>query len=420
MKTRLLPAAFAAALFCAVAGPHALAAGPKLSSAVAKPLVDAQKLLQSGDTQGALAKVKEAQAAGGDHTDYDNFMINAMLLECYAKLNDMADADTAAEAAADSPAIPDDQKQGIYHNALLLSAQQQHWQKAIGYGQQLTALGGTLDEPVTAALAIAYYQAGDMAHAQQYAQQDISMAKAAGQQPGQASLQIVMNAQVKQNNQSGAAQTLEQLAVSTGDPQAWGQLIDVSMSAQGMTNMYFLDLYRLRLLAGFMTQAEDYTQMGNAAYQAGYPTEAVKVFEQGIAAGKITAAKAGDLLRKSRNDAAADARDLPSIAKAAERSKSGEQDIKLAEDYWGYGRYAEAEAAARRAMSKGGLKVPAEGPLMLGMTLAAQGKADEAIAAFGQVNGTPAAMKTAHLWSLWVQSKNKPTAQPAAAQTPAQ
>jgi hypothetical protein len=419
MKTRILAAAFVMSVFCAAAGSGALADSPKLSASVGKPLVDAQKLLQSGDAQGALAKVKEAQAAGGEHTDYDTYVINAMLLQCYIKLNDMADADTAAEAAADSPALPDDEKQSMLHNALLLSAQAHHWQKTTAYGQQLVGTPA-LDEATISALAVAYYNAGDMPHAQQYAQQDIAMAKAAGKPPDQASLQIVMNAQVKQNNQAGAAQTLEQLAMASGDPQAWGQLIDVSVGTPGMNSVYFLDLYRLRFMAGYMTQPEDYVQMGNAAAQAGYPTEAVKVFEQGIAAGKITSDRVGGALRKARNDAAADARDLPQFAKAAEHSKTGEQDVKMAEDYWGYGRYADAEAAARSAVGKGGLKVPAEGQLVLAMAIAAQGRNDEAVAAFGQVSGSPAALKTAHLWSIWLQSKKQPAAQPAAAQSPAQ
>lgn len=419
MKIRIAAAVFALAALCVSAGSPAIAAGPKLSNAVAKPLVDAQKLLQSGDAQGALAKVKEAQAAGGEHTDYDNYVINAMMLQCYVKLNDMADADVAAEAAAESPAMPDDQKQMVVHVALQLSAQQQHWQKTIAYGQQLAGTPG-LDEPAVADLAVAYYNTGDMAHAQQYAQQDIDMAKAAGQPPNQTALQIVMNAQVKQNNQAGAAQTLEQLAMSSGDPRAWGELINNSLGTAGMNDTYFLDICRLLDFSGVISQPDDYLQLARAAAQGGYPAEAVKVFEQGIAAGKITQAQAGATLRKARGDAAADARDLPQFAKAAEHAKTGEQDVKMAEDYWGYGRYADAEAAARRALAKGGLKSPAEGQLMLAMSIAAQGRTDEAITAFGQVTGNAAALRTAHLWTIWLQSKKQPAAQPAAAQAPAQ
>ena len=69
MKTSFVRAAFAASLLSSAAiGAAILPAGTavaadKVSNAVAKPLSEAQKLIQSGDFQGALAKVKEAQAA---------------------------------------------------------------------------------------------------------------------------------------------------------------------------------------------------------------------------------------------------------------------------------------------------------------------------------------------------------------------
>jgi len=219
-----------------------------------------------------------------------------------------------------------------------------------------------------------------------------------------------MNAQVKQNNEAGAEQTLEQLVMSSGDPKQLGQLIDVSMSTKGMNDTYFLDLLRLKVLTG-AAQADDYTQLANAAYLQGYPEEAVNVLQQ---AGRVSG-KATETLRKSRSDAATDEKQLPSIAASAERAKKGQEDVKLAEDYWGYGRYADAEAAARRAIGKGGIKDPAEGPLILGMALVAQGKYDEAIQTLAQVDGNDAARKTAHLWTLYAQIKKGPAAAPPAA-----
>jgi hypothetical protein len=54
------------------------------------------------------------------------------------------------------------------------------------------------------------------------------------------------------------------------------------------------------------------------------------------------------------------------------------------------------------------MKDAAEGLLLLGMSLVAQGKYDEGIQAFGQVGGNQAAQKTAHLWSLYAQAKKGP------------
>lgn len=405
MTTNFARAAFVAALLCTTAFAGQVLAADKVSKSASPAVAEAQKDLQANDFQGAIAKLKEAQAIT-DRTDFDNYVINSMLAFAYIKVNDNTTATTYEEAAADSPALPEDNKKSILHDALLLSAQAKHYQKTIAYGTQLAALNGT-DDQTTTDMAIAYYETGDTAHAQQFAQQGIDMAKAAGKQPNPGLLQIVMNGQVKSNNQAGAEQTLEQLVQSSGDTQAFGQLIDVSMSASGMNSTYFLDLLRLKLLVGAM-QPSDYEQMANQAYLQGYPEEAVKVLERG--------GRGGQILRKSRNDAATDERQLPSIAAAAARARGGEQDVKLAEDYWGYGRYAEAEAAARSALTKGGIKSPAEGQLILGMALAAQGKYQDAVQTLGQVGGNQAAQKTAHLWSLYAQSKSKGAAP---AQSPA-
>jgi tetratricopeptide (TPR) repeat protein len=412
MKASFVHAVFAALLLCSTAASAQMGSAPsgggdkpaaKVSKDVAKPLSEAQKLMTANDLQGALAKVKEAQATT-DRTPFDDFEINQFLGFISIKLNDHPTADTAFEAMADSPALPDADKKNIVHNALLLSAEAKHYQKTIAYGQQLEALNG-MDSQSTTQLSIAYYNSGDQAHAQQYAQKAIDLAKAAGQQPDPTMLQIVMNSQVGQHNEAGAEQTLEQLYVSSGDPKALSQLIDVSISTPGMNDLYFLDLLRLKFVAHSLSP-DDYGQLGNAAYLQGYPTEAVNVLQQG--------GKGGDIMRKSRNDAATDERQLPSIAASAAKSKTGEQDVKLAEDYWGYGRYADAEAAARRGIGKGGVKNPAEGQLILGMSLVAQGRYDEAVQALGAVGGNQAAKKTAHLWSLYAQQK-KGSAAPAAA-----
>jgi tetratricopeptide repeat protein len=112
-------------------------------------------------------------------------------------------------------------------------------------------------------------------------------------------------------------------------------------------------------------------------------------------------------MRKSRNDAATDERQLPSIAASAAKSRTGEQDVKLAEDYWGYGRFADAEAAARRAIGKGGMKDPSEGQMLLGMLLVVQGKYDDAVQTLAQVHGNPARMADAHLWTIYAQAQAK-------------
>jgi tetratricopeptide (TPR) repeat protein len=421
MKNKTSRAILAAFLLCAgttlFASPSAEAA--KLSQSLGPKIVEAQKALQSKDYQGAMTQLKTLK--GEATADFDIYIINRLIMAAAVSLNDMATANAAIDAAAASPAMPDSDKKDIFYNALLLACNTQQWPQAIKYGEQLAQLNG-LDVQTSGLLAIAYYNTNDFAHAQQYAQQNIQLAKASGQQPNPASTQIILNAQVKQNNQAGAQQTLEQMVVQTNSPQAWAQLIGTSFGVSGTSETQALYLYRLSMLVGTMTSLY-YQEMANLLGLLGYPTEAENVLQQGISSGKISAADVAATLAKARRDAAVDQSSLSQIAASAERSRMGEQEVKLGEDYWGYGRYADAETAARAAMAKGGLKTPWEGLMLLGATEVAQGKYADAIQTLSQVSGTPAVMRTAHLWSLYAQAKQGPapaTAAAAPAQAPSQ
>jgi hypothetical protein len=397
---------------------HSSSGKAHLSKSVGPQVIDAQKSLQDKNFPDAMTKLKAVQATATE--PYDVYIINRLIAAAAIGLNDMTTAATAEEAAADSPAMPEDDKKSVLHDALLMSANMKQWPKAIQYGQQLTQLNG-LDAQTTGILAIAYYDTNDFTHAQQSAQQSIDLAKAAGQPPDQNAMQIILGSQVKQNNQSGAEQTLEQLAVQNNSPDTWAQLVGVAFGAKGMGNSEALYLYRLLYLVGAM-KTEDYKEYGSDAYLLGYPTEAMKVLQQGISSGKMTSSQASPDLNRSIHDAQTDERSLPQIAASAQKSRGGEQDVKLGEDYWGYGRYADAEAAARQAVAKGGLKTPWEGPMLIGATEVAQGKYADGIQTLSQVSGSEAVTRTAHLWSLYAQAKQGPAraSSTAPAQTPSQ
>lgn len=208
-----------------------------------------------------------------------------------------------------------------------------------------------------------------------------------------------------------------------GAPQTWGKLVDLALNTPGIKDTDELYLLRLKINFPEAMRPDDYTGMATIADDEGYATEAYAVLQKAIAAGKITSSSAGQTYAHARNGAAMDARELNSIAVQSAKMKQGEADIKLAEDYWGYGRFADAEVAARRAIAKGGLKDPTGGPMLLGMILTEEGKYDEAIQTLSQINGTQARNATAHVWSLWAQYQKKKAggaAAPAPATPPAQ
>lgn len=423
MKKTFVRAAFAAALMCSSAGVMmtvapsiALAEGEKVSRDVGKPLVEAIKAAQGNDFKTALDKIHEAQAVA-DKTPYDEYKINEILGFIAINTKDFATADTAYEAMADSVALPADATKSTLHNAILLAGQEKHWPKVTSYCKRLEALGG-MDEKTYAVMAQAYYFTNDFANAQASAQKSVDAAKAAGKEPDQAALEIIMSAQSKSSNQAGAEQTLEQLAISYGAPDSWGNLTDIALGTKGMTELDALFIYRLRFFSGATSRPDDYADAAGIALQKGYPTEAENLLEKGFANGLGRSGRAAEELPKARSGARLDEASLTSIAAAAEKAKAGEQDVKMAEDYWGYGRYADAAAAAARGVAKGGIKDAGEGQLILAISLVAQGKYGEGREALAKVDGSAARAKAAHLWDLYAQFKSKPAA--AAAAAPAQ
>jgi hypothetical protein len=400
MKSNTICAALGAALFAAALSLAAQAkdTGPKITMAVAKPLGEAQKLMQltPPDLKTALDKVREAQAVPG-RTPLDDYMINQFAANIAVGLKDYPTATTDYEAMADSPLLDQDEnKSATLSNAVFLSSAANHYQKAIHYGELMAALG-PLPPKIQGTLAVDYYNLHDYPHARDMAQKSIDAAKAAGQQADPNALQVLVNSQVKSNNDVGAAATLEQLAAQSGSPDTWGRLINYTMDHSKPRDIDALNLMRLGVATGASLSALDYSLMGSIALHKGYPGDAV------------TAARHGGNAPGASAKAAVDQRDL-AREEAGSKAKGGEFNVQLAEDYYGYGRYAEAESAARRAIAKGGMKTPGEANMVLGMAQVGQGHYGDAVAAFQQVSGGAGATKAAHLWLIYAQSKAAPAA----------
>ena len=114
----------------------------KLSPNVAKQIVAAQKAAQGGDWAGAKAAL-DAASLVPNHTPADDYEIQEFTLLIDANTNDIPGAAAAAQAAADSPAAPDADKQKNYKNATQLSLMAKQYDKAADYAKKLQATNPT-------------------------------------------------------------------------------------------------------------------------------------------------------------------------------------------------------------------------------------------------------------------------------------
>jgi tetratricopeptide (TPR) repeat protein len=384
------------------------AAGPKATKAVGIELQAAITAAQAKDFATAQQHIAAAKAAPNQN-DFDPVEIDIVSAFVALGQNDHAAALAAYKRIIASPYFtqaekPEDQVATL-KNTMMLQAEAKDYAGAVQTGERLAATG-SLDDKAAASLATAYYFNKDYVKARSLAQKAIDAAAAAHTKPDQAAMQIMFNSYADQNDQENARKYLEMMISYYPDANSWAKLIDNAVRP-GLSDMQLLQLYRLRVLSGAKGDAEDYILGSDLAIKNGYPGDARSMLQ---AASSRGVSGIGAKLSQAQAKAAADEKTLPGNDAAAAKSKTGQMDVLVAEQYFGYGRFDEAAAAAQRAISKGGLKDPEEPKMVVGMSLASSGKYPEAIQALQQVGGSDAQRRMAHLWIVYAQSKSGATA----------
>jgi tetratricopeptide (TPR) repeat protein len=317
------------------------------------------------------------------------------------RLNDLPTATTQFNRSIATNAAPEADKAANFETAMLLNYNAKDYAKAIQFGLEKAKIS-PLDERGELVLTQSYYFSENYAGTEQYAQQVVAARKAAGQKPQVGVLQMLLNAQIKQNNMAGAGQTAGELAVVEPSAENWARAIDQAFPSNP-TDHQLLNLYRLKRLTKSMN-ANDYLGAANAALKLGLPLEAKELFAEGIGAGVITQAQAGDAFGQANTMAARDQAALAEFERVAAAASTGDTDVKLGESLWVYKRFPEAEAALRRGIQKGGLADVADAQMTLGIVLLSQGNKAEALDLFRQAEASPSMQGSARIWTLYANS----------------
>jgi hypothetical protein len=376
--------------------------GPGVSAPVGKLLQQAAPLLAT-DPKAAMDLIKQAQALP-DPKPFDTYKINEFLGQAAIKLNDHATAATAYEAMAESPSLADvtpDERAQTLRIAALLANEVKHYDKGIKYALAFNALGGAPDPLILTSLAEAYYFTNDFADADATAQKVID-ATPAGQAPDRNAIEILLESKLKAKKQDEAIAVLEKMVTYYDDPDYWNEIIENSTAVRGIKDTELLHIYRLRLVTHAKGHPDDYTLSAQLALSLSYPVEALA-----IADASDGGVKQVGQLADLRGKAAKDRSIVGQFDALAKKSPTGELSVKLAETYYGYGNYAQAEDAARAAIAKGGAKTDVnEANMVLGEALLAEGKTADAVAAFNALkNPSPGYARAQHLWLLYANRK---------------
>ena len=385
---------------------------PQVSRAAGKALTEARKLIDAKDYAGAVAALQQAVSAG-DLKDYDKYIINTYLGIAYFQSGDQAKAGDAFVAASEVPNMRDSDHQEAVEKALMLLSATNDYGKVIAFVEKDVPANAALSENLLTMIGICYYNTKHDQQALDYAKRAIAAATAKNAIPQRDTYQLLLSAQNHMKDMAGEIATIQTMAGLYGTAEDWSRAIDVAVGSLPAANknsrtVAAFFLYRRRMEVGAATSADDYELAAELATDQNSPGDVIKVANQAKAHGKTTK-KLNAILAKALGDARKDKASLAAADAAAAKSANGTLDVSVAEGYYGYGMFADAERVAARAVAKGGAKKN-EALMILGASQTLLGKNAEAAATFAKVKGDAALEKAAGCWTVYATRKYGKTA----------
>ena len=369
---------------------------------VGKPLQAAQELIKSGRYKEALAKVREAEAAGARNAN-ETYLIERMRI---AAASGAGDADTAAksfEALSGSGKVSGPDKLRMIESIASTYYRSQQYAKAMQWSQRYLKEGGT-SPAIRTMLIQSQYLSGDFAGAAKELTLEIQSAERAGTPPPEDRLKLLLNAAVKQGDNNAYVFAMEKLVTYYPKKEYWVDLLSRMQRKTNFSDRLSLDAYRLSLATGSMTAPADFMEMAQLALQADLASEGKQVIDKGISSGALSGAQADRAKRlkalvdkKLAEDAASRAED----ERQATAAKSGDALLVLGMKLIYAGEAAKGVQLMQQGIAKGGLKRTEDAKLHLGIGQLVAGDKAKAQATFKTVQGTDGTADLARLWSLY-------------------
>ena len=384
-----------------------LAGGPiqaqeTLRPEIGKPLQAAQELIKAQRFKEALAKVREAEAAGARNAN-ETYMIERMRIAAASGAGEVDTAARSFEALNGSARVSPADKLRMIESIAVGYYRAQQYPKSMQWSQRYIKEGGT-NPAIRTMLIQSQYLSGDFAGASKELMAEISAAERAGQAPAEDRLKLLLNAATKQGDNNAYVFAMEKLVTYYPKKEYWVDLLSRMQRKPSFSDRLALDAFRLSLTTGSMTKAADFMEMAQLALQADLPSESKQVVDKGFASGVLgTGAEAErhkrlrDLVAKRlAEDTASRGQDETSALAA----KSGDALVAVGMNMVYSGQAAKGVQLMQQGIAKGGLKRAEDAKLHLGIAQLIAGDKAKAQATFKTVQGADGTADLARLWML--------------------
>jgi hypothetical protein len=370
---------------------------------LAKSLTAAERAITVGQFDEALSDLAATDRVT-KHTPYEDSVINRLRLIAAVKAEQTDLATQAYQTMEANGNLPTDDKSSFSLGIAALYFKQQNYAHAIEWATRYAATGGA-DPSARIILEQSAYLSGDYANTVTLVLDDVSAGAQRGTAPDQATLQMLLDAAKRQNNQDAVAVALESLVTHFPKPEYWAQLLAAAQARPGFAAARLeLDVDRLKIALGLLSTPDQYEDYVDTAVIAGFTGEAKATIEDGFAHGTLgsgdQAARQARLRAFIDRQADAGRQALAATETAAQGTKTGDALVDAGIAYLGFGQTDKAISLIEAGIARGGLKWPDDANLRLGEAWFREGQPDRAIAAWRRVKDGGGAVALAHLWIL--------------------
>lgn len=377
----------------------------KIGAKMMKPLKAAQDAIGAQNWEAALASLAEAQAIE-PKSPYEAYMVDELGWRALLQSKDYAGAAQALERAVASGFVPEAELPQRYRALAQLNYEVKDYAKAADYGsRELAASPG--DQDVAVLVAQSKYLQKDYAGARAV----VDQASAGVAKPNESLLRIGLRSSYEMNDRAATTRSLEALVRHYPAPKYWEDLLNTQLY-QTKSDRDLRVLYRLIFETKTMDKPEDYSEAAATLMAGGFPTEARRVLDQGMAAGAFQGAaltRAQSDLQRARSGADADRKELAGADQALAGAKTGNEMVALGKLFFSVGEYGKAADAISKGLAKGGVGDVDDANALLGIALVRSGRASEALPAFDAVKDAKLAEVT-RLWKLYVETSGSAAA----------
>jgi hypothetical protein len=370
---------------------------------IGKPLQAAEALIKTQHYKEALAKVREADAAG-PHPGNETYLVERMRIAAASGAGDMDTAARSFETLNGTGRVAGPDKVRMLESIAVGYYRAGQYAKSIQWSQRYFKEGGT-SPAIRTMLIQSEYLGGDFAGAQRDLMAEVQAAEHSGTPPAEDRLKLLLNAATRQGDNNAVVYATEKLVTYYPKKEYWVDLMSRMQRKASFSDRLALDAYRLSMATGSMTATADFMEMAQLALQADLASEGKQVLDKGFATGALGTGpeagrhkRLGDLVdKKLREDAASAASD----EQEARAAKSGDGLVVIGMRLVYSGQAAKGVQMIQEGIAKGGLKRPEDAKLHLGVAELAAGDKQKALATFKTVQGGDGTSDLARLWSLY-------------------